>query len=485
MIIFTNMSGLFFQRTLGAYQLAHFLRGNNYNVQVIDFTDHFSTEELTTAVDKFLTDKTIAIGISTTFYKNEDVNEFMPNDIKNTLVFNEFPQNVLDVIQYAKNKFPKIKVVVGGGRTDLLTDNPLVDKIIQGYAEDETLAYLDEISKRVPKIIPIALNGAPAPKPVFRKVFDIENLDHKFTEQDIVLRNETLPIEISRGCIFKCTFCAFPLNGKSKMDYLRDTGRIRDEMISNYEKFGTTNYFFGDDTFNDSTEKLERLHKMILTLPFKIKFTTYLRLDLLQAHQEQVPLLEEMGLASPFFGIETLNKKSGSSIGKGMHPEKVKEFLLQLEAEHWKKRIPIICSFIVGLPHETVETVTNTFNWIKNTPLNSVFFPLIINDKKFYKSEFTTKYKDFGYYLDRDTGWWSNEYFNYDTATDLANKFNGELSKKENYPSAWFMMALLNHGYSLEELLTTPIQKLSFHKILRAKQRNINEYKKRLLGLTL
>jgi radical SAM superfamily enzyme YgiQ (UPF0313 family) len=156
------------------------------------------------------------------------------------------------------------------------------------------------------------------------KKFSIETLDHRFTEQDCIIKGETLPLEVSRGCIFKCSFCAFPLNGKSKFDYLRDPEQIKDELTHNFEKYGTTNYFLCDDTFNDSTMKIERLHKAITSLPFKIHFTTYLRLDLLNAHREQIPLLKEMGLASPFFGIESLNQKSASSIGKGMKVEKAK-----------------------------------------------------------------------------------------------------------------------------------------------------------------
>ena len=72
------------------------------------------------------------------------------------------------------------------------------------------------------------------------------------------------------------------------------------------------------------------MHRAITSLPFKIKFTTYLRLDLLNAHKEQIPMLMEMGLASPFFGIESLNQKSSSSIGKGMNVSRAKEFLFEL-----------------------------------------------------------------------------------------------------------------------------------------------------------
>jgi hypothetical protein len=55
-IIFTCLSGIFFQRSLGAYQLADFLRSNGYTVQVIDFTDHFSEEEFVNSNDKQIKD---------------------------------------------------------------------------------------------------------------------------------------------------------------------------------------------------------------------------------------------------------------------------------------------------------------------------------------------------------------------------------------------------------------------------------------------
>lgn len=462
-IIFTNIQGVFFQRSIGAYQVAHFLRNHGYTVQVIDFTDHFTKDELVGAVEKFITADTLAVGVSTTFYKNDDASEFMPSDND----YSSFPENVLDTLTYIKNNHSQVKIVVGGSRTELLVDNPMVDKIIQGYAEDSILAYIDSLAGRTEP----------------RKPFDIEQLDHKFIENDLVLPNETLPIEISRGCIFKCTFCAYPLNGKSKMDYLRDAGKIKEEMISNYEKFGTTNYFFGDDTFNDSTYKMELLHKIFTDLPFQIRFAAYIRMDLLYAHKTQIKLLEEMGLASPFFGIETLNKRSGSAIGKGMNSDRAKEFLVQLDEEYWARRIPIICSFIVGLPYETQETLENTFQWIKSTRLNSIFFPLVINDKKYFKSQFDLKYSDYGYQYDRQTGYWANEHFNYNQASEIAARYNDELSKKENYPTAWFMMALLNHGYSHEELLTTPIKDLSKTRIFRARLKNIKEYKRKLMQL--
>ena len=466
-VIFTCVSNFLFQRSIGAYQIAHFLRSNNFSVQVIDFTDYFTEEELINLVNKFLNHDTLAVGISTTFYTEKNTNWGFADNHEDKFEIKTLPGNLTSTLSYIKDHFPKIKIVLGGSKS-YSTKLDIVDKTISGYAEQEFLEYLNEIkgSKKISNL--------------YRQhqLFSIQSLDHKFTPQDCIIQGETLPIEISRGCIFKCKFCAFPLNGKTKLDYIRDPEKIKEEMIYNYENFNVTNYFFSDDTFNDSTEKIENLLKVIKTLPFKIKFTTYLRLDLLYHHQEQIRMLKEMGLATAFFGIETFNQRTANCIGKGMNTSKTKDFILDLYNEHWNKGIPITCSFIVGLPYESKESVLNTFEWVKDSNINSMFFPLAITKKGYYKSEFDLNYQKYGYIVDPDTEFWTTEYFTFEEARSMAKSFNDELMRKHDSPSGWFLMSLLNNGYSYEEAVSLKMQDLNIKRILRAKLNNIENYKK-------
>jgi radical SAM superfamily enzyme YgiQ (UPF0313 family) len=489
-IILTCVSGVFFQRSIGAYQVAHFLREHGYTVQVIDFTDYFTEDELLAAVNKFITKDTLAIGLSTTFYTpSEGKSKFIRNT-SNKFDFIDFPANILHVIESLKKIRPDIKVVIGGAKSEAGKSINHVDAVIHGYAEDKVLEYLEGLPNNKKKKRSNTFNISTNLEfpyiahndPVVKK-FSIEKLTHRYTDQDNILKGETLPIEVSRGCIFKCKFCAFPLNGKSKLDYLRDPILIKEELQYNYEKYGTTHYFLSDDTFNDSTTKIEQIHKVVTSLPFKIKFTTYLRLDLLHAHQEQISMLEEMGLASPFFGIESLNQKSASSIGKGMNVDRAKDFLNELHYNHWKEKIPITCSFIIGLPYETKETIQNTFEWAKSSPVNSIFFPLSLDSKTFYKSEFNTNYAEYGYRFDKDSGYWENENFNYNEATELSEKYNEELMRKSDIPSSWFLMTLLNHGYTLDEATSIKNKDLNYKKIFRYKLQHIKEYKRKLFDI--
>lgn len=474
-ILLTCVSGTMFQRSIGAYQLAHFLRDNGYTVQVIDFTDHFTTDELCSALDKFTNNSTLCIGISSTFYNNFNVEIFSTTrDFKI-----EIPSNLEDSIKYIKEKYPKVKLVLGGAKSLAGNSIPWIDCVIHGHGEDKMLNYVNGLAgKNTNKIISFSKSIDVDP---IDKKFNIEKLSHRFIKEDNILQGEVLPIEISRGCIFKCKFCSYPLIGKTKLDYLRDANLIKEEMQFNYDNYGTTSYFFGDDTFNDSTIKISKLHEAITSLPFKINFTCYLRLDLLHRYQEQIPMLEEMGLVSPFFGIESLNQKSATSIGKGMNTEKVKEFLLDLYHNKWKGKLPIYLSFIVGLPHETKETLQETFDWVSNTDFAPSFQPLSIFSDSIYKSEFELNIEKYGYNVDPVTRQWSNDNFTQKEAENLAKTYNERVLYKNSKPASWFLMTLLNHNMTLDECKSINISDINWKQISFAKYRKVNQYKKLIL----
>ena len=69
---------------------------------------------------------------------------------------------------------------------------------------------------------------------------------------------------------------------------------IRDELVHNYENFGIEHYWIVDDTFNDDHDKMIDFMEMSKTLPFKLKFACYIRLDLLYANRNRTPSQAEI-----------------------------------------------------------------------------------------------------------------------------------------------------------------------------------------------
>lgn len=474
-IILTCVPDVFISRTIGPYAIAHAARLAGYSAQVIDFTDYFTEDELFNTITKFIGDNTRVVGVSSTFYQTE-VPE--PGTLwldKNTII--GLPKNILNNISRLKKLHPKIKFVLGGSNSGRHEEWPDFDVVFHSYSDTSFLEYLKDQYRIWPRINNrVVIEGENFP-------VDVEHLTHKWADNDHIFHGESLPIEISRGCIFKCKFCNFQLTGKSKLDHIRNAQIVKEQLEYNYEKFGTTNYTFADDTFNDSMYKLEELHKVITQLPFKINFTTYLRLDLIYKHRDQIPLLKEMGIASGFFGIESYNPKTAKAIGKGLDSSKVKEFLLEIKNEHFKDNFTMVCSFILGLPYESIDSMRSTFEWNQANKINSLYLPLFITPTLRYKSDLDINYEKYGYTMD-EHGKWFNEHTNYYDARDLAREFT---AKTNNTIHTWPMFALASLGVvPLEQLHGTwadPNNPLTayYQQLIRKKTiERIAEYKRRL-----
>lgn len=181
----------------------------------------------------------------------------------------------------------------------------------------------------------------------------------EWQESDVILPSEALPLELAKGCSYNCKFCNYEKQGSIK----KDLELLREELIRNYELFGTSCYHFCDDCFNDTRPKVEEFCTMFLGLPFKIDWVSYARVDIAVKFPHTLDLMMDSGARGLFWGIETLNHKIAKSIGKGTDPELVKAMLIGLKQKYGDQVISM-GSFILGLPGETEQSMNETANWI-------------------------------------------------------------------------------------------------------------------------
>jgi len=398
-------------KTYAASYIAFLLRKNGFRAYTLDRFGHFSYDELDQLASRY---KNIDyLGISAAWMFKAISNRLNVSDVDyNT-------PKIAKLHHFIKQVNPG-KVVVGGNAIELPLGNA---RYVNGKNEEDIFKAFDIL---VPK---------------YRS--DIQTLEHRYTNDDFILPRETLPLEISRGCIFNCKFCSFSLRGRDKFDYNRDPKLIGDQIEYNRDKFGSTNYYITCDTFNDTTSKIEGIANMLSKRNLKISFVCYLRHDLLHAFPEQIPILRDMGLRGAQFGLETFNHQSGKAIGKGMHPDKVKELLFKLQKEWPLTRLMSI--FIVGLPHSTLDEHHATVEWIKSNDTLSfaMFYPLFLNPNKEYGSEFANNADKYGYELNLDASWKYKDLFTFDDVTKKATELNKEMNGNSLSGGIWNEMAYL------------------------------------------
>lgn len=466
-------------RPLGAYQIAWYLRKHGYSVQVIDFIHHYSESDLIKMIGKFITKDTKMIGLG-----------LMVNPHQSRAIL----KKIEDLLTKIKKRFPHISIVVGGSSAEWWSrtqrNKKLFDYVFMGHTEDQVLSLLDHLcfNKPVPKFEIVDGNRVlRETSPVYRNnKFNITDCDHQWADNDYIQPGETLPIELGRGCIFKCRFCRYPHIGKHKNDFNRSMECIKNEFIRNYENWGVTNYFMLDDTFNADQDRLKAFHAMTQTLPFKIKYTTYLRLDLLILHPGSDRLLEESGLASVFFGVESFNPTTADLIGKSWIGKNAKAELPRLYKETWKEKILFQVGMIAGLPPDTLIDCQESNQWFVDNGIPTwTWNALDINKDSHgqYRSEFDINAEKFGFTWEMREGRyiWKTDYCDALIAREWSRKLNDEAKPYRKFGN-WQLLALASLGEDMEKYANQIQYSADWQHLQTKQQEFLDRYKKQILS---
>ena len=483
-------------RAIGPYKIAHWIRKHEHTAQVIDFVDKISEEQLYCATKKFIASTTKILAISTTFFAN---NSFKWNDGQ----FYAIPEHCINVINRIKEEHPYIKIILGGYASDRVPGWGVVDATIMSYTtatEDIFLEYLEHLKtgSAPPYGQIIFPNWGGKHRMLYDRAlnpkYNIETDDFKWINDDIIMSNEPLPLDVSRGCIFACKFCQYPHLGKKKFDYIRGMNYIEDELRYNYENFGTTYYYMVDDTFNDTEFKIQEFYKMTHRLPFKIRFAAYLRADLIHRFPDMALLLQESGLFGAFHGIETLHPTASKLIGKAWSGTHAREFIPKLFHDIWKGSVPMHTNFIVGITGDTRENVLDTTKWYFDNKLYSIFFRQLElygpgNDRSRFtiQSEFDKNAEKYGYTFtsavdQNGLRQWKNDNWTTNSAEKTANEaISIIISSKKSHN--WMIPNLLWYGISEEDIFNTPQRQLPWQQIKEKSSNLYQEYFNRLMSL--
>lgn len=366
-------------RGVGPYRVADIFKSFAWKVEVIDFYSLWPDDKLEQYLNLRIKKDTEIIAISTTFSTEE-------------------------IIKNLINKIKKIKksvyIILGG--QNVTSFDVDWDIQIHGYYEialPQVIKWLyyggtkPKISQyKNKKFFIDAYKEYPAP--------NLHATDVEYTASDFIQPYEALSFELSRGCIFSCKFCNFEYTGMKKPSYA-NYDILKKRLEYNYYNFGIRNYTIGDDTFNDNDTKIKVLADIVQSLPFEVNFAACIRLDLLASRPQQYDLLKNARVWAHHYGIETFTHEAGKAIGKGMHPDKVKDALLNTK-EYFLKNLGLYragCSMIAGLPYDSPEYWQTADQWYTEnfSSEHLDWYPYCIVKRSSFKGKISKNPIEFGY----------------------------------------------------------------------------------------
>jgi hypothetical protein len=496
-------------KTLGPYKVAHALRSAGFDVAVLHHLSVFTIEEICHVLSNLISDQTLFIGVNNFFYADienitiaDDGGVILPNIAPGCILPHgiKYNQTIKNLI-YKCN--PHCKLILGGPTARDVEYNQIFDYQCIGYSEISIVNLAQHLHDK-------KIDLQKSYKGMFGSIiiddsraetYDFAQCQMHYENHDVILPGETLLLEVARGCIFKCAFCSYPMNGKKKLDFVRDKSLIHAELLYNYERFGVTRYIFCDDTVNDSPQKCQMIYEINKTLPFDLEWWGYIRLDLLTAHPETIDWLFESGLRSAFFGIETLNPKTASAIGKGGDRIRLFDTVKKIKARYGN-RVNLHGSFIYGLPYESLQSLKETTDFLLSdeNPLDSWIVQALSirpNNQTYtndFLSDLDRNYEKYGYVVvgnDQSRGSiynhdrqeqgqliWKNEHTDRIEMQNMVMEIQDRSRKIKNKVSGLGAFSIAGLGLDLSTGLNQLNTQVDWHEIDKKKMQRMIEYKK-------
>lgn len=218
------------------------------------------------------------------------------------------------------------------------------------------IAYRDDNGVvRINSVESVSLDDLPMPD---RTLYDIE----KYLRRD----SETI-VKSSRGCPGKCLFCI-----KTKFEPFKifSISRFCDE-IQELQGYGFRTFFFSDDNFAFSMQRLIEFKNELQKRNMSISWTSNLRIR--DVTEEKIKLMKELGAYRVFVGIETLNPKTSVVINKNLTKEQIKEKIDIIK----RNGMQFHASFILGNPNDTEEDLQEMLDFVKEVKPDLVTFNLL------------------------------------------------------------------------------------------------------------
>ncbi len=182
----------------------------------------------------------------------------------------------------------------------------------------------------------------------------------------------SLNIVASRGCPYRCNWCAKPIYGDSFS--VRSAASIAEEMRHLKHDLGAEHLWFADDIFGLRPKWLRELATEVQKRDAAIPFKMQTRVDLMT--RENVRSLRRAGCAEAWMGVESGSQKILDAMDKGTRIEQIAKARENLRHEGIRA-----CYFLqFGYSGETWRDIQSTIKLIHDTRPDdigvSVSYPL-------------------------------------------------------------------------------------------------------------
>lgn len=287
---------------------------------------------------------------------------------------------VLDLCAAVKKLAPGTKTIAGGPLVTALPEKAVshgeIDICVTGEGEETLYRILSSPDGNISGIDGAAFRAPGGGVTVNPRSSYIEDLDSLpfldyslidmrpyFDLQEKLGVPRSIFMTTSRGCAFRCTYCASPFlwPGRVRRHSVR---RVIEEIAFQKSKFGKINIGFLDDSFFADKKWVAEFFDGIVKTG--VTYSCIGRADHIDA--ETAARLAETGCNFVSIGVETGSEKKQKELRKFLNLDAVRK---AVELFH-RHDIYSRCFFMIGFPDETPSEMAETINFAVDLKKNGM-----------------------------------------------------------------------------------------------------------------
>lgn len=318
----------------------------------------------------------------------ERILAFKP-DIVGATATTPLMNQVRDISVLVKNISPNIRMVAGGAHPSALPvetiKESLVDAVFVGEADFSFADYCDASDPATVKGIYYRTNGEPVFTGYRPLIHNLDDLPmpawHLYNPDDYhemsrlyARRTPIAMIEFSRGCVFKCNFCASKVT--LGLGYRKKSPQRCAEEVRHLWSLGFREAKLADDIFTSDQKWAAEVSEAIASLNIDIIWTASNGIRVESADETLFAKMRRAGCYRVSFGFESGNDEVLRMFGKGG----------RASIEQGRKAVRLAKDagldttgfFMLGLTPDTEQTMMETIEFARQLPLDLLKFGVTV-----------------------------------------------------------------------------------------------------------
>lgn len=311
----------------------------------------------------------------------EVISERAPDVVGISIVTGKYG-SALNVAKVVRKFNPNIPIVAGGVHPTIMPEDVLmneeIDIVVRGEGEYTLLDLMLNLQSQrtIENVLGISYKRGEKiiHNPSRPLIQDLDTLP--FPAKHRLLEKETYPshafgrIFTSRGCPYKCIYCASHKIWTRKVRF-RSSENVLDEIKYTKKTFGTSHFYFDDDTFTLNKPRIMRICDLLIADKIRISWGCEARSDSID--RELARKMKKAGCEFCNIGVESGDEATLIKAKKGITIQQIRNCRDILK----DSGIAYNAYFMVGFPWETELEIKKTISLMKELQPSRAFYSIV------------------------------------------------------------------------------------------------------------